>query len=335
MPPARRRCPARPAVRRLRPKRGPERGPVRRPHSDRPQEGALEVAVEMPALCSKLTRPGRPSPESHWLTERVAAVLRAAGTVDLTQLCIKEATRRRPPARPPAAPCGSADAAARRGGLQAQAAWVLRLDVYCLNADGALLSTALLAAAGALLRLRLPAVTLGAKWRVALRPSPPTDGEAAAAGGAQPGGAAAEVAAAEGGPVSIEARRLQLGPLPVALACGLFRGTLLVDPTLEEEAVMETVITIATDPAGRLARPLRPAPRACGAALLSRGSRADAAAAPFPPPQLLVHKPGGAVGMSEATLADCLEAARRQQRAVAKQLQAAAGGDEAEEHRTT
>ena len=62
------------------------------------------------------------------------------------------------------------------------------MDIYCLNADGALLDTALLAAAGALLRLRLPAIAVNKKGRVAVR-----------AGGIDGGADGGAEAAAEGG----------------------------------------------------------------------------------------------------------------------------------------
>lgn len=136
---------------------------VAKPHPDSPGEGTLEVAVELAPLCSPHTRPGRrargalalsgaragcrqggsrdarparalpestlppsrdarQSPEAQWLTERVASVLRSSGAVNLRDVCIREG----------------------------QSAWVVHLDVYCLNANGSLLDTALLAAVGAL-----------------------------------------------------------------------------------------------------------------------------------------------------------------------------------------
>ena len=49
-----------------------------------------------------------------------------------------------------------------------------------------------------------------------------------------------------------------------------------------------------------------------------------------PPAQLMVHKPGGRVGATEAQLADCIEAARRHQLEVGKLLAAVADSATAE-----
>ena len=63
------------------------------PALDAPDLGVLEVTVELPPMCSASTRPGRPS-RGGAATRRIADALADARVVDLTKLCIKEASGR-------------------------------------------------------------------------------------------------------------------------------------------------------------------------------------------------------------------------------------------------
>ena len=47
-------------------------------------------------------------------------------------------------------------------------------------------------------------------------------------------------------------RHLRLGCVPVSVTCGVFRGTLLVDPTAEEEPLLETLMTCTVDESGNV-----------------------------------------------------------------------------------
>ena len=64
-----------------------------------------------------------------------------------------------------------------------------------------------------------------------------SDAAAAAASSGQPGGAPAM-------------RRLQLGCQPVSLTCGVYRGQLLIDPTAEEEPLLDATLTATLDEQG-------------------------------------------------------------------------------------
>lgn len=175
-------------------------------------------------------------------------------------------------------------------------------------------------------RLRLPAISVSRKGRVAVRSA---DGgeqpETGAAGGdSGAAGDAGDGAGGKKGPAVIPAKRMALGATPVALTCGIYQaraaprpdlsrrpaslsagraplahltprraaqGKLLADPTAEEEEMLESLITVALDEAGQLARPRRapacasPLPRARvrrgGASAAARtfvsSARADAA----------------------------------------------------------
>ncbi len=183
--------------------------------------------------------------------------------------------------------------------MQGQHAWALHVDVYCLDADGALFDCALLAAAAALASVSLPPLALAPNGKLVAV-------DAALGARAAPAPAAAAAAAAAAASVAPQtalpgghARRLALGPLPAALTVGLYKGHLLVDPCAEEEALMQSLVTVALDAAGTL---------------------------------FAVHKPGGGADAGERTLMRCVAAARLRHAELAKALAAvgvAASGQDA------
>eukprot|EP00850_Spirogloea_muscicola_P012872 SM000085S23222 [mRNA] locus=s85:95384:96728:- [translate_table: standard] len=181
------------------------------PPTDAPDCGSVVVGFEMPPLCTPAARPGRPPDAAPAVVEQLARALAGAKAVDLRELCIS-------PGR---------------------AAWTAYVDVYCLDADGALLDTALLAAAAALTDMELPEVSVDEDGRVA----PAYRGC---------GGGAAGV---DGGPPR---RRLTLDEAPAALTLGVFRGHLVADPSAEESAVMDATVTVALGCGGRLLSVYKP-----------------------------------------------------------------------------
>ena len=114
-----------------------------------------------------------------------------------------------------------------------RAAWLLYADLYVLDADGSLHDACLLALAAALATLRLPAAELDEHGNV-VRPQ----------GGGSGNGS--------GGGAAPAPRRLELGPLPVSLTCGLSGGRTVVDLTAEEEGLVEAVVVTTVDPEGNV-----------------------------------------------------------------------------------
>ena len=53
-------------------------------------------------------------------------------------------------------------------------------------------------------------------------------------------------------PVNKEKRKLTLRSMPFSLTCILHKNYILVDPTAEEESIMETLVTIVLDTSGQL-----------------------------------------------------------------------------------
>ncbi|CAL5420835.1 unnamed protein product [Camellia sinensis] len=112
--------------------------------------------------------------------------------------------------------------------VSGKAAWMAYLDIYCLDADGALCDAALLAAVAAFSHLQIPVVSLNDDGRVVV------------------------VSEEDGGklknePVNKGKRKLKLSSIPSSLTCILHKNYILADPTAEEESIMETLVTVVLD----------------------------------------------------------------------------------------
>ncbi|XP_077240622.1 3'-5'-exoribonuclease family protein [Tasmannia lanceolata] len=141
--------------------------------------------------------------------------------------------------------------------VSGKAAWMAYLDIYCLDADGSLFDAALLSAVAALSHLQIPLVSLNDDGRVVT-----VSGE---------GKSVKEV-------VNKERRKLTLTNIPYSLTCILHKKYILVDPTAEEESIMESLVTVVLDSSGCL---------------------------------VSLYKPGGSVLAYESTIQDCVALTRR------------------------
>eukprot|EP00761_Pharyngomonas_kirbyi_P006258 gb/GECH01006264.1/.p1 GENE.gb/GECH01006264.1/~~gb/GECH01006264.1/.p1 ORF type:complete len:277 (+),score=61.46 gb/GECH01006264.1/:1-831(+) len=94
-----------------------------------------------------------------------------------------------------------------------RAMWVLYIDVYCLNDDGSIFDAALTAVATALRNTKLPSVRLTDNDEVVIEPEK-------------------------------EKIPLTLTHCPIPLSFGILEGYILVDPSREEEELLETQFTI-------------------------------------------------------------------------------------------
>ncbi|EFN59910.1 hypothetical protein CHLNCDRAFT_132943 [Chlorella variabilis] len=229
--------------------------------ADTPEEGRLALQVELAPLCSADTRPGRPSEAAAVLTEQLSSLLEGAGVVDRRQLCIDPG----------------------------KAAWAVYVDVYVLDADGSLHDACLLAVLAALSSLRLHAVAVDDTGRIQKAPA---DAAAAGAAGAQRQQGAADGAATalQQQPQGHQRRPLLLACHPVSLTCGLYRDRLLVDPTAEEEPLLEAAMTTTVDESGDI---------------------------------LGFYKAGGSATLSRERMLECIEAAKQRSREVRGLLQQA------------
>ncbi|GAA5901806.1 exosome complex component RRP43 [Sporobolomyces salmoneus] len=157
-----------------------------------PYQGFIVPNIDMSPLCSPLFRPGPPSDESQVLSSRLKDILISSNLVSLESLCIEPG----------------------------KSAFVLYLDLVCLNYDGGVLDAALLACVGALKSLNLPQAEFDVD-----------SGETICE------------------PISAEfpGRRIQLESQPCAISFGYFNGHLLPDPTLFESQLSTSQITIVLD----------------------------------------------------------------------------------------
>ncbi|KAK4704086.1 exosome complex component RRP43, partial [Phenoliferia sp. Uapishka_3] len=160
------------------------------PDISTPMHGFLVPNIDLPPLCSPLFRAGPPADEAQVLSTRLRDILLSSNVLPLSSLLIEPS----------------------------KAAYVVYLDVVCLNYDGGVLDAALIACVAALRQLILPA----ASW------DPDT-----------------LTTTCEAISPSAPGKSLSLGPLPLCISFGLFNGHLLPDPTLFESQLCTSHLTVA------------------------------------------------------------------------------------------
>ncbi|KAK6232186.1 Exoribonuclease [Theobroma cacao] len=193
---------------------------VMTPSTETPDEGCVAIDFHMPPICSPIVRPGRPAEAAPVVSKQLSdTILRHAnlfflivsGMISLKELCL----------------------------VSGKAAWMAYLDIYCLDADGALFDTALLSAVAAFSHLEIPVVSLNDDGKIVLL-SEEQEGMS------------------EREPVNKEKRKLTLCSIPFSLTCILHKNYILADPTAEEESIMETLVTIVLDSSSQLVSLYKP-----------------------------------------------------------------------------
>ncbi|XAR68520.1 hypothetical protein NMG60_11003666 [Bertholletia excelsa] len=173
---------------------------VMTPTTESPDEGFIAIDFHMPPVCSPMVRPGRPAEQAPVVSKQLSDTILSSGMIDLKELSL----------------------------VSGKAAWMAYLDIYCLDADGALFDAALLAAVAAFSHLQIPVVSLNDDGRVVVV-SEENEGKL------------------EKEPVNKEKRKLKLIRIPFSLTCILHKNYILADPTSEEESIMETFVTVVLD----------------------------------------------------------------------------------------
>ncbi|KAF7850786.1 hypothetical protein BT93_L5027 [Corymbia citriodora subsp. variegata] len=185
---------------------------VMTPSVDSPDEGSIAVEFHMPPICSPVVRPGRPAEVAPVISKQLLDSLLSSGIIDLKELSL----------------------------IKGKAAWMAYLDIYCLDADGALFDAALLSAVAAFSHLRIPVVSLNDEGRMVMV-SKELEGEKL-----------------DKEPVDKERRKISLKSIPFSLTCILHKNYILADPTFEEESIMETFITVVLNSSGQLVSLYKP-----------------------------------------------------------------------------
>lgn len=184
---------------------------VMTPTTESADEGCIAIDFHMPPICSPLVRPGRPAEAAPVISKQLSDTILSSGMINLKELSL----------------------------VSGKAAWMAYLDIYCLDADGALFDAALLSAVAAFSHLQIPVVSLNDDGRVVV------------------------VSDEDGGklekePVNKEKRKLKLSSIPFSLTCVLHKNYILADPTAEEESVMETILTVVLDSSFQLVALYKP-----------------------------------------------------------------------------
>ncbi|XP_057781610.1 uncharacterized protein LOC130999926 [Salvia miltiorrhiza] len=174
---------------------------VMTPTIEAPDEGCIAIDFHMPPICSPLIRPGRPADLAPVISKQLSDTILSSGMIDLKELCL----------------------------VSGKAAWMAYLDIYCLDADGALFDAALLSAVAAFSHLQIPIVSLNDDGRIVLV--------------SEENGRSKK----EKKPVNEEKIKLKMNSQPFSLTCILHKNYILADPTSEEESIMETYLTVVLD----------------------------------------------------------------------------------------
>jgi len=184
---------------------------VMTPSMDSPDEGCIAIDFHMPPICSPIVRPGRPAEIAPVVSKQLSDTISSSGMINLKELSL----------------------------VSGKAAWMAYLDIYCLDADGALFDAALLSAVAAFSHLQIPAVSLNDDGKIVVV--------------SEENGGKLEKDA-----VNKERMKLTLKSIPFSLTCVLHKNYILADPTAEEESIMETVVTVVLDSSNQLVSLYKP-----------------------------------------------------------------------------
>lgn len=184
---------------------------VMTPSLESPDEGCVSIDFHMPPICSPLVRPGRPAEAAPVVAKQLSDTISSSGMINLKELSL----------------------------VGGKAAWMVYLDIYCLDADGALFDAALLSAVAAFSNLQIPTVSLD-DGKIVMLPEEQKEENS------------------EKEPVNKEKRKLTLGGIPFSLTCILHKNYILADPTSEEELIMETLVTVVLDSSNQLVSLYKP-----------------------------------------------------------------------------
>ncbi|KAF3442692.1 hypothetical protein FNV43_RR16609 [Rhamnella rubrinervis] len=182
---------------------------VMTPSIETPDEGCIAIDFHMPPICSPLVRPGRPAEAEPVVSKQLCDTILSSGMINMKELSL----------------------------ISGKAAWMAYLDIYCLDADGALFDAALLSAVAAFSHLQIPVVSMNDDGRVVIISEEHQEGK---------------------DPVNKEKRKLTLSSIPFSLTSILHKKYILADPTAEEESIMDTLVTVVLDSSGRLVSLYKP-----------------------------------------------------------------------------
>lgn len=163
-----------------------------KPPPAEPKKGFIVCNVDLPPLCSPKFKPGPPSDQAQVATVFLDNLIKSSNLIDLEELSIEVD----------------------------KLSWVLYCDLICINYDGNLLDTCVLALLAALQNTRLPIVTMNTEEVVC------TNVE--------------------------ESRKLTINRYPTSCTFAYLNDRIICDPTLLEEDLTSGTLTIVTDEQDKL-----------------------------------------------------------------------------------
>lgn len=179
-------------------------------------QGILEISVDLLSIASPRYKPGR-SDDALVLTEYLRKLIDPH--IDLSNLCIEEK----------------------------ELVWNLRLTVYCIDNDGNLEDSVVLASVAAIRDIRLPSVRMNDGTENAGRQQNGDDGKMV--------DVAKETNEDDSFLAVVSSERtnaIDLDGFPIAVSFSIFEDKALIDPSLEEETVCDSRITFIMRPTGEL-----------------------------------------------------------------------------------
>lgn len=199
------------------------RATLETPEPGAPEVGMLDVKVELLPIAASHYRPGRVSDDAVCLSEFVRASV--APHIDLSKICVEAGVL----------------------------VWRLSVTIYCLDHDGNLEDAVLLAAVAALQNVKLPAV----RMKDDAEAEDDTDERmrnTANSDSAKETPWDSTIAVASGD----RKVPLELDGFPISVSFGLFEDRILLDPSLDEEVVCDSRVTLLMRPSGDLRAVIKP-----------------------------------------------------------------------------
>ncbi|KAL7169005.1 hypothetical protein ACSBR2_034097 [Camellia fascicularis] len=218
---------------------------VMTPTTESPNEGCIVIDFHMPPICSLIVWPDRLADAAPVISKPLSDTILSSGMINFRELSL----------------------------VSGKAAWMAYLDICCLDADGALFDATLLAAVVAVSHSIL-ASTRSFTYPTDARPfdlnvhivmfdeAPlipkvylPLNFYLAAqipVVSLNDDGKVVVISEEDGGklkyePVNKGKRKLKLNSVPFSLTCILHKNYILANPIVEEESIMETLVTVVLD----------------------------------------------------------------------------------------
>lgn len=164
------------------------------PSSETPDKGYIVPNVDIPPLCTSKVRSGPPEEQAQAASQFIADTIESSEMIRKEDLCIEKE----------------------------KLCWVLYCDIMCLDYDGNLLDTCIVALLAALKNTQLPKVTINKETDLP------------------------EVDLLKKCPINVNRH-------PVGSSFAVFDNTIMiVDPTADEESLATAVMTLVIDEEGRL-----------------------------------------------------------------------------------